>query len=283
MTLVAACCLVGLIGGCKRGGGEPSASTRTVIVVKGSTALQPLLAEASQRFMATHPDVDVRLAPSGSLDGLAEVLSGTATIGASDEYANTEQARSLTDHRIAVLGFAVMAHRGPYNEAIASLSQAQLQGIFSGKIRNWSQVGGGNQAISVINRRPNSGSRALVADIILRGDHFLQGVPELDSSTEVQEKLLSQAGAISYIALPFRNDRLKVFAYEGVAPSTENIVNGNYWLFAYEHLYTKGAPTPAAAAFIDYILAAPFQNETLPRLNFIPVASLSLARGGGAD
>jgi phosphate transport system substrate-binding protein len=262
-----------LVAGCKR---EP---TRTVITVNGSTALQPLLTEASQKFMAGHPNVDIQLAPSGSLSGLEAVLSGAATIGASDEYASKEQARQLEDHRIAVLGFAVMAHRGPYNEAITSLSQAQLQGIFSGKIRNWSQVGGGDQAISVINRRANSGSRALVTDIILRGEHFLDGAPELDSSSEVQEQLQSQTGAITYLALSYRSERLKVFAYEGVAPSNDNIENGNYWLFAYEHLYTKGAATPAVRAFIDYILAPSFQNETLPRLSFIPVARLRANNG----
>jgi phosphate transport system substrate-binding protein len=266
VTLAAVCALT---SGCKQS--EPA---REVITIKGSTALQPLLNEATQRFMASHSNVDVRLDPAGSFDGIGAVLSGAVTLGASDEYASKEQTASLEDHRIAVLGFAVMAHSGPYNQSITSLTQAQLRGIFSGQIKNWSQVGGGDQAISVINRRASSGSRALVQDIILRGDHFLEGAPELDSSGEVQNKLQSQAGAISYLALPFRTDRLKVFAYEGVAATTDNIESGDYWLFAYEHLYTKGAPSPAVKSFIDFALSPSFQNETLPKLGFIPVANL---------
>jgi phosphate transport system substrate-binding protein len=258
------------------GASAPSASSR--ITIAGSSALVPLATEAANRYMRAHPEVTIQVTAGGSRQGLAQVASGAVTIGDSDVFATGDQAGQLEDHRIAVVGFATMANRGAFNQSLASLTQEQLRGVFGGQIRNWSQVGGTDQAITVINRARSSGTRAVFGAIVLGGDNFLEGTAEQDNSGQLQTMLLQQTGAISYLALSYRNDGLKVLAYNGVEPTPENIESGAYPIWSYEHMYTHGPATPAVRAFLDFVASPEFQNDAVSRLGFIPVSAMHVSR-----
>jgi phosphate transport system substrate-binding protein len=250
----------------------------TTITVAGSTVLVPLTTDAAIRYMQAHPNVAIQVSAGGSRTGLSQVESGAITIGASDVAADPEQAAKLEDHRIAVVGFAVVAAKTPENQAVASLSRAQVRDVFSGKLRNWSALGGSDQAVVVINRKRSSGTRAVFGEIMLGGDNFLTGATEEDSSSTVQNLLLGRPGAISYLGLSYSHPQLKAFALDGVAPTVENIEAGSYPLWSYEHLYTHGPATGEAKAFIDFVLSAEVQKSVLPKLGFIPVAQMKIAR-----
>jgi phosphate transport system substrate-binding protein len=274
--------------GCKRT--EPSTASNgstpdnapaagpTRITIAGSSALVPLATEAANRFMQQHPNVTIQVSAGGSRQGLAQVASGAVTIGNSDVFATGAQAAGLEDHKIAVVGFAAMANRGPYNEGVSSLTQEQMRGIFTGQTRNWSQVGGGEQALTVINRARNSGTRAVFGAIVLGGDNFLEGTAEQDNSGQLQSMLTAQTGAISYLALSYRTPALKLFAYNGVEPTAENIQAGTYPIWSYEHMYTRGPATGAVREFLDFILSPAFQDEVLPRMGFVPVSRMQVQR-----
>jgi phosphate transport system substrate-binding protein len=238
----------------------------------------PLLQAAAERYRKAHPDVQVHVSADGSKIGLAKVASGMATIGSSDLFADGEQAESLEDHRVAVVGFGVMARVGPYNENVRSLTHAQVEGIFTGRIKSWSELGGQDQPIQVINRKRSSGTRAVFASVMLGGDRFADGTPEEDSSSTVQNLLLSRTGSISYLGLSYTHPQLRIFALDGVAPTIENVQGGTYPLWSYEHLYTK-KPAPAdAKAFIDFILTREFQASILPKVGFIPIDQMKVNR-----
>src|SRR5581483_11410285 len=124
--------------------------------------------------------------------------------------------------------------------AVKSLTRAQARGIFQGTLADWSLLGSAHQPIKVINRRANSGTRAAFGKLVLDGDHFKVGIPEEDSSSTVQNMLLADPSAISYLGFPYRHPQLRFFAVEGVEPTDENVENGSYPLWAFEHLYTRG-------------------------------------------
>jgi phosphate transport system substrate-binding protein len=275
------------LAGCKRGGesttsanaaGPAPAAGPTRITIAGSSALVPLATEAANRYMRAHSDVTIQVTAGGSRQGLAQVGSGAVTIGDSDVFAAAAQAGELEDHRVAVVGFATMANRGAFNANVASLTQAQLRGVFGGTIHNWSEVGGTDQAITVINRARSSGTRAVFGGIVLGGDNFLEGTAEQDNSGQLQTMLLQQTGAVSYLALSYRNENLKLFAYNGVEPTPESIAAGTYPIWSYEHMYTHGPATGAVRAFLDFVTSAEFQNDALPRLGFIPVSNMRVSR-----
>src|SRR5262249_6949529 len=138
--------------------GQTEGPAPATITVAGSTALIPLLDEAAKRYMKDHPNVVVKIAGGGSKVGLSKVAAGEVTFGASDVFAAGMD--GLVDHRVAVVGIAAMSNKGSYNSGIDSLTKEEIRDIFTGKVKNWNEIGGDDQPITVVNREKSSGTRA---------------------------------------------------------------------------------------------------------------------------
>lgn len=240
------------------------------VIVAGSTAMLPLLTDAANDFMRNHRTIAIEVEGGGSHQGVTRTLIGEATIGASDVSADASIVSQLEDHKVAMSGFAAMANRGAFNEQIQSLSLEQLKNIFTGKLKDWFDLGGKHQPIIVINRRKGSGTRVAYGQVVLGSDDFVAG-PEQESSALVLTSLEQTEGAISYLALAYRRDSLKVFAVGGVAATNANVVNGSYPIWSYEHLYTRGPAAGAAKAFLDYLLSYEVQTNLIQRNGFVSV------------
>jgi phosphate transport system substrate-binding protein len=252
------------------------------VQVSGSSALQPLVNAAKETFEAAHKGFSVEVSAGGSKKGLADVAAGAVQIGDSDIFAPEDLKGELIDHRVAVVGFAAMANKGTFNEKISAVSLADLASIFSGEVKNWKEVGGTNQPIVVINRSPNSGTRAVFGSIVLGGDKFVESQTE-DNSGALVAKLKQTKGAISYLALSFADPDLRIFGVKSDAGSTEpgpsSITEGVYPIWSYEHMYTKGQPTGPTKVFLDYVTSADFQERVLPTVKgFIPVTKMKVSR-----
>jgi phosphate transport system substrate-binding protein len=264
-------------------GALQAAPTQTgTVQVSGSSALQPLVNTAKDQFETSHKGASVEVSAGGSKKGLADVAAGAVQIGDSDIFAPADLKAKLVDHKVAVIGFAAMANKGPYNEKITGIGLAEMAKIFSGEAKNWKEVGGGNVPIVVINRAPGSGTRSVFGDVVLGGDKFVESQTE-DNSGALVAKLKQTKGAISYLAMSFADPELQTFAIKGdagvVDASAANITAGNYPIWSYEHMYTNGEAVGIAKDFIDYILSPAFQETVLPTVKgFIPVTQMKVSR-----
>jgi phosphate transport system substrate-binding protein len=261
---------------------DPSVTGRQTIRVSGSSALQPLVNAAKESFEVANKSISVEVSAGGSKKGLADVASGAVHIGDSDIFAPPDLQKQLVDHRVAVVGFAAMANKGPHSEKVAALTREQLAKIFSGSIKDWREVGGNPQPIVVINRAPGSGTRVVFGNVVLGGDKFVENQTE-DNSGALVAKLKQTKGAISYLALSFKDDALVTIALKTdqgiVAASPETIAVGSYPIWSYEHMYTKGEPTGATKRFLDYVLSPDFQGRVLPSVKgFIPVTQMKVTK-----
>jgi len=247
----------------------------------GSSALQPLVNAAKEQFEARNKGISVEVSAGGSRKGLADVAAGAVQIGDSDIFAPDDLKAQLVDHKIAAVGFAAMANKG-VGEKVAALSLEDLGRVFSGAVTNWKEVGGDPLPVVVINRAPGSGTRAVFGNIVLGGDRFVESQTE-DNSGALVAKLKQTRGAISYLALSFADPDLRVLSLRTdagvVEPTSANIASGAYPIWSYEHMYTKGQPTPAARAFLDYMTGADFQEHALPAVKgFIPITQMKVSR-----
>jgi phosphate transport system substrate-binding protein len=251
------------------------------VTISGSSALQPLVNAAKEKYEAAHAGASIEVSAGGSKKGIADVASGAVQIGDSDIPAPEEVKAQLVDHKVAVVGFAAMANKGDFNAKIGSLTMKDLGRIFTGEVKNWKDLGGGSQPIVVINRAPASGTRAVFGGIVLGGDKFVEGQTE-DNSGALVAKLKQTKGAISYLALSFKDDDLVTIAIKDekgvvVDPSDANIETGRYPIWSYEHMFTKGEATGPAKAFLDYLLGAEFQKTVLPTVKgFVPVTEMKV-------
>ncbi|MDD2213621.1 MAG: phosphate ABC transporter substrate-binding protein [Oscillospiraceae bacterium] len=234
----------------------------------GSSALLPLAQDAAEAFKAQYPDISITLNAGGSGTGLKQVSDGSVDIGNSDvaaeEKLDADQAAELVDHKVAVVTMAAIVNN-ELSDSVKDLTKQQLIDIFTGKITNWSEVGGPDQAVLLVTRPDTSGTRALFTQYALDGNQESADASylETDNSGELLETVKSNPGAIGYLALSYlvNNQDVSTVAIDGVEPTLENTYNGSYPVWGYEHMYTKGEPSETVKAFIDFILSDSYASQ----------------------
>lgn len=237
------------------------------VTVSGSSALLPLAKDAAAKFKVKNPEVSLTLNGGGSGTGLKQVAEGTVNIGNSDVEASkklpADKAKDLVDHKVCVLTVAPIVHKD-IGATVKSLTKAQLQDVFTAKITNWKDVGGPDQEIILVTRPSTSGTRALFTELALAGKEEASNKSlETDDSGTLLQSISQTKGAIGYIALSYlvNNKDVVALGIDGVAPTLENTYNGTYPVWGYEHMYTKGEPTGAVKAFLDYVVSDEYGVE----------------------
>jgi phosphate transport system substrate-binding protein len=281
LVMIAVLCVATLIilAGC--GGGkdatQQSQQLSGNVTAVGSTAMQPLVEQASTQFMAKNPNVKIVVQGGGSGTGLTQVSQGAANIGNSDIFAEEKSgidAAQLVDNQVCVVGMAAVVNPALN---IENLTKKQLVDIFTGKTTNWKDVGGTDQNIVLVNRPKASGTRATFKKYALDGAEEAAGIEE-DSSGTVRKIIKETPGAIGYLALSYLDGSVKTVNLDGVAPNKENIVAGKYPVWAYQHSYTKGKPDGAVDAFLKYMMTDEVQKTIVPQLGYIPATEMKVTR-----
>ena len=265
-------------------GGNAAALSGSLLAT-GSSALQPLVEQVSTKFMADakYSGITVQVQGGGSGTGLTQVAGGQAQIGNSDIFAEEKftdadaaLAKDLVDHQVAVVAMATVVNK---DVTVDNLTKAQLVDIFTGKVTNWKDLGGADEKITIVNRPSSSGTRKTFEKYALgTKSEDLPGSIQEDSSGTVKKLVADTKGAIGYLALSYIDDSVKTVKYEGVEAKEENIVTGDYPVWAYEHMYTKGEPNDVAKAFLDYIMSDEIQNADVVELGYIPVGKMQIKR-----
>ena len=279
-----------LLAGCGSGGASTessqasggsssgAASNENVeILAVGSTALQPLVEAAGESFSADNPNYTITVQGGGSGTGLSQVETGAVTIGNSDVFADEKDgvdASKLVDHKVAVVGMAPVVNK---DAGVTDLSQQDLIDIFTGKVKNWSELGGADQEISVINRASGSGTRATFEKWGLDGAETIQ-TQEQDSSGTVRKIVAETPGAISYLALSYLDDSIQALSLDGVEATPENIADNKWPIWSYEHMYTNGEPDANVKAFLDYIMTDDVQQGIVIELGYLPITDMKVER-----
>lgn len=245
--------------------GESGSSGK--VTVSGSSALLPLAKDAAQKFKAKNDQVSITLNAGGSGTGLKQVSEGSVDIGNSDVFAKEKlpeaKAAELVDHKVAVTVMTPVVSK-EIGTNVKSLTKAQLQDIFTGKVTNWKDVGGPDEAVVLITRPSTSGTRALFTKYALDGKEELSNKSmETDDSGTLVQTVSQTKGAIGYVALSYlmNNNIVTPLAIDGVEPTLDNVYNGKYPVWGYEHMYTKGEATGAVKAFIDFIMSKDYSAD----------------------
>ncbi len=272
---LAAAMTAGLLTGCGSSSTDSSSSDlEGTITAAGSSALKPLVDEASQKFIEKNPNVSITVDAGGSGEGLKQVSEGTVTIGNSDvsaeEKLDADQAKELVDHQVCVVTMAPIVNKDVTEAGVKDLSTDQLIGIFTGQITNWKDVGGPDEDIVLVTRPSSSGTRATFEKYALNGNAEAENKSmETDDSGVLLKNVSDTKGAIGYVVLSYLVDNKDVDAVsiDGVAPTLENTYNGTYKVWTMEHMYTKGKGSKADKAFIKYIMSDDFA-KTCEKLGY---------------
>lgn len=268
------------------GSGETKNLSGSITAV-GSTALQPLVEAASEQFMESYPDVQITVQGGGSGQGITQISQGAVQIGNSDVFAeekldNPDDAKKLKDNQVCVVGMGPVVNP---EVSVDDITMDNLKKIFMGEVTNWSQVGGSDQDIVVINRASGSGTRATFESAVFGGDSAPESFKpqEQDSSGTVASMVAQTPGAISYLAFSYYADTFKALSVDGVKPEEANVETNDWKIWAYEHMYTAADPDEATQAFIDYMLSDDVQGALVEQTGYIPVTGMKVTRDASGN
>lgn len=253
-------------------------------ILDGATALYPLFAAFAE---ATYPEgvyepykgpVATTKTPSAYsrlIKGNADVIFAAAP--SSGQLQAAEEAGA--ELKLTPIGREAFVFFVNSRNEIENLSSEDIQGIYSGKIKNWKELGGKDDEIRPFQRPEDSGSQTMF--IKFMGDTEIQE-PETEELAEgmggIIEEVASYRNYKNAIGYTFRfystemvgNDKIKLLSIDGIEPSIENIRSGEYPLASEFYAITAGSENPNVKPFIEWILSAEGQ-KLVEDTGFVPV------------
>ena len=222
------------------------------ISVVGSTSIQPFAEALSEEFMARHPKEKIFIQGGGSTAGIQAVLTGASQVGMSSRKLD-ESEKELIAIPIIYDAIAVIVHR---SNPLDGLRLQQIRQIYAGKITRWNEVGGKDQAITVVTREEGSGTRETFQNLVMGKDEEISLAALVqDSNGAIRQVVADDPNAIGFISLGLVNDRVKALKIDGIEPSIENIREHKYTILRPFLFVFKSPPQGTAKEFLDYVLS----------------------------
>ena len=234
----------------------------------GSTSMEKVIGALGEAFMEANESVTFTYNPTGSGSGIQAVQEGRCDIGLSSRaLKDEEKSAGLTETILCYDGIAVIVN--PEN-TVEDLTLEQIAAIYTGEIKNWSEVGGADAEIVLIGREAGSGTRSGFEEIVEVKDKC-QYRQELSSTGDVITTVAQNPGAIGYASLASVKDTVKAVKVGGVAPSEATVKDGSYAIQRPFVLATKADAklNDAAQAFFNYVTSAD-ANEIIASAGVVP-------------
>lgn len=253
---------------------------------KGSDTLVNLALAWVETYTAIHPEVRISVTGGGSGTGIAAMINGTVDIANASREMKAEeiaaaQANGITPVEFVVARDAIAVVVHPDNP-VDQLTLAQVSDIYTGRITNWSEVGGEDRPIVLLSRESNSGTYVYFLENVIRmgqEDSDLLFSPDtllMPSSEGISAEVRQNRNAIGYDGLGYVTDDQKMVALaqaEGepyVLPSVDTVNDGTYPVSRPLYMYTAGEPSGTVKDYLDWVLSD--GQSLVQELGFVPLS-----------
>jgi phosphate transport system substrate-binding protein len=246
--------------------------------IKGSDTMLPLSQQEAESYMKVYPSQTVIVTGGGSGVGISALIEGTTDIAQSsrkikfDEKQKLQESGKTVKEVIAAYdALAVIVH--PSNK-VKNLTREQLEGIFTGKITNWKDVGGDNLKIIPYSRETSSGTYEFFKESVLKNKNYVNGIMSMPATGAIIQSVSQTKGAISYVGLAYLNKDVKAIhvSYDKgktyIEPSIANAKNETYPIVRPLLYYYITKSEKKVKPFIDYVLS-PAGQKIIADIGFI--------------
>lgn len=255
-------------------------SQNTSFKIKGSDTVLPLSQLEAENYMKKYSNTSISVTGGGSGVGLSSLLSGTTDIAQSSRKMKIEEKQKLIDagkavKEVVIAKDALSVIVNPGNK-VEKLTREQLEGIFTGKIVNWKEVGGDDLQIIIYSRETSSGTYEFFKEHVLNKKNFASSALLMPATGAIVQSIGQTKGAIGYIGLAYSDKSvksLKVSYDKGVnfvEPSIENAMNLSYPVTRPLYYYYLTSVEKTIKPFIDYILSTEGQ-QLVKKEGYIPI------------
>ncbi|ADQ08299.1 phosphate binding protein [Caldicellulosiruptor hydrothermalis 108] len=248
-----------------------SANLSGRIMIAGSTSVQPLADELAKYFMQQYPKVSIEVQGGGSSVGIKSAIQGIVDIGTSSRELTSDEAKQLSakgwqEIKIAEDGIAVIVHK---SNPVSNLTIDQIRDIFSGKIKNWKEVGGKDAKIVVVTREEGSGTRGAFEEIVMGKAKITDSAIVQPSTGAVKTTVSQDENSIGYISLGVLDSTVKGVKVEGVDPTEKNVKLEKYKIKRPFLFLVSKNPSKVTKAFVDFVLSD--EGQAIVAKNYISV------------
>ncbi len=229
-------------------------SANATVSTDGSTSMESVILSLAEVY-EENTGVVVTYNPTGSGSGITAVSEGRADIGLSSRALHDDEVASgLTGTTVALDGIAIIVNNA---NPITDLTVDQIAALYKGEITNWSEVGGNDEPVVLIGREAGSGTRDGFESITGTEDACKYN-QELTSTGAVITAVSSNPSAIGYASLSAVSDQVKTLLVNGVAPSEETVLSGDYKIQRPFVFVTNNATelSEAAQDFFNFAISA---------------------------
>jgi len=249
------------------------------ITVKGSDTMVILAQKWAEIYMKSHQDVIIQVTGGGSGTGISALINGSTDICNSSRPLKSSEMDKLKE-RYSSLGVEIPCAKDGItiflNESnpVAELSIKQLGAIFSGKTRNWKEVGGPDAEIRLYGRENSSGTYVFFQEKVVKGDYApncqtLPGTAAVVNAVSKDKYGIGYGGAA--YAQSVKHCKVKKDDKSQAYPATaETIAKGQYPITRYLYMYMRNRPTGDIKAYVDWILSAEGQ-KVVNEVGYFPV------------
>ena len=244
------------------------------ITVKGSDTLVVLAQKWAEVYMGEHKDVKIQVTGGGTGVGFAALQNQTTDLcNASRKAKSAEIANCVKvfngkrpmEYKVALDGLSVYVN--PEN-SLKELTLDQVKDIFTGKIKNWKDVGGADAPITVYSRENSSGTYEFFKEHVLKGQDFAASAQTMPGTAAIVQAVVKDKGSIGYGGAAYGGGSKLIAikkddASPAILPNEETVVNGTYPIWRHLFVYLDPAKDKGeTAAYLNWIRSDAGQKYT---------------------
>jgi phosphate transport system substrate-binding protein len=233
------------------------------VKLKGSDTILPIAQEEASVFNKSGKG-SVSVTGGGSGVGIAALVDNTTDIATASRKMKMDEKIKLTEagkkvKEVVIGKDALSVIVNPANK-VTRLTREQLEGIYTGKVKNWKEVGGDDMNIVVYGRESSSGTFEFFKEHVMNKKNFASSVLAMPATGAIVQSVGQTKGAVGYIGMAYDNPKVRQVAvsYDGtnyVEPTRANAKSGKYPIVRPLYFYYSTNAESKVKPFLDFILS----------------------------
>ena len=248
--------------------------------IKGSDTVLPLSQSEAENYKKVNPSSSVSVTGGGSGVGISALVAGTTDIAQASRRIKFDEKQKLqesgkTAKEVIIAYDALAVIVNPANKVV-NLTREQLEGIFTGKIKNWKEIGGDDLKIVPYSRETSSETYEFFKESVLKNKNYMNGIMSMPATGSIVQSVSQTKGAIGYVGLAYLNKNVKAvhISYDAgktyTEPSVVNAKNKSYPVVRPLYFYYEVKSEAKVKPFINYVLSKEGQ-AIVSKVGFITV------------
>ncbi len=249
--------------------------------IKGSDTVLPLAQKEAETYMKTNKMAKLTVTGGGSGVGFAALVDNTTDIAMASRKIKMDEKIKLQDagraYKETIIAYDALSVIVNNENKVSQLTREQLEGIFTGKIKNWKEVGGDDMPMVVYSRESSSGTFEFFKEHVMNKKNYASSVLSMPATGAIVQSVSQTKGAIGYIGLAYMDKQVKALkvSYDAgktyIAPSMATAKDKTYPVVRPLYYYYLTTVEKAVKPFVDYVLSAEGQ-KIVEAVGYVPLS-----------